>query len=143
MTQLKKFLESGKLGPIVLGVTPNEVMGWLGDAELTSRKSNPLQLKYGSLQLVFWRPRKRTPHQLHEIIISFQPNFEPLPPSLKLDDFLHANGRTEHAFRQYIHSINLPPSSMEDGASGRQLLFLSGVTVLFTRGLLHLSLIHI
>ena len=138
MAQLKKFLESAKLGSLMLGQTPNEVIGWLGDAEQISRKSNPLQLKYGALQLVFWRPEKQRSQQLVDILILFQPNFESMPPSLKLDDFPRsAEGYTEQAFRRYIHLTDLTPANLEEGASSRRLSFLSGVDVFFTNGLLH------
>ena len=72
--KLLEFLKTGSLGPIVLGMNPSEVVEHIGDPDQESQKKNPLTLKYGSLQLVFWRHRSKS--QLRNIALNFLPKFE-------------------------------------------------------------------
>jgi len=118
-------------------MSPTDVIDRLGDASATSRKSNPLQLKYGGLRLVFWKAPRQRVHQLCEIVIALVPDFEPLPNDLRLTDFGLDQPQTERAFRSYMHRVGVLPVHMVDGSSGRKLLFISGVSVLFTKGRLH------
>ena len=139
MTTLKAFLDTGHLGPLILGLAPNDVIAELGDPDDTSKKANPLQLKYGALQLVFWRSQREasSPHQLREIVLSFLPRVEPLPEVVAFSDFNCEKTPTERDFRAYMHDAHSLPVHLVDGESGRQYVYLSGVTVLFTDSLLH------
>ena len=57
MTAWNDFLATGRLGPIVPGETPIEVVrDILGPPEDVSQRKIPLILKYGSLQFTFNRP---------------------------------------------------------------------------------------
>src|SRR4051812_10926933 len=125
MGKLAEFLKTGSLGPVVLGMNPFEVVEHLGEPEQESQKKNPLTLKYGSLQLVFWKHAGQPKSQLREIVLSFLPEFEPLPNPVALDDFQEPP--TETHFRNFMHQYRCMPVHMVESESGRQLIFLSGV----------------
>ncbi len=137
MATLEEFLRAGHLGPVILGMTPTDVMTALGDPQDISRKSNPLQLKYGCVHLSFWKAPSHRVHQLREIAITYQPEFEPFPETLAFTDWNPAGPPTERQFRAVMHEIGYLPVHSLEGLSGRQLIFLSGVTVLFAEEMLH------
>jgi hypothetical protein len=135
MATLAQFLKTGSLGPVVLGMNPIEVVEQIGDPEQESRKKNPLTLKYGSLQLVFWRHGSKS--QLRDITLNFLPEFERLPSLVALKDF-HPRGQpTEGYFRNFIRESRYLPVHLTEHESGRQMVFLSGVVVDFADGLLN------
>jgi hypothetical protein len=109
----------------------------LGDPDETSKKTNPLTLRYGPLQLVFWSRPKQRNQDLREIVMSHQPAAEPLPDTLPLSDWNPRSTPTEAEFRAYLDRINCHPVHVVSGPSGTQLIFISGVVALFTGGSLH------
>jgi hypothetical protein len=135
MATLEEFVRTGHLGPIILGVSPTDVMTVLGEPDDISKKANPLILKYGCVQLTFWKALKERPPQLREIVVTFDP-FEPPPPFLEITDWNPEAPSTEWQFTNFMHRIGYMPVHMVEGSSGRQLLFLSGVTALFVGGML-------
>jgi hypothetical protein len=137
MATLKQFMRTGHLGPVILGMSANDVVIALGEPEGTSRKSSPLVLKYGCVQLSFWRGSNQGVPQLREIVIAYQPVFEPAPESLAFTDWALASPPTEQEFKLYVQQIDYPPTHLVEGPSGKQLLFPSGVAALFTDGMLH------
>ncbi len=103
MATLAQFLKTGSIGPVVLGMDPIDVVEQVGDPEQELRKKNPLTLKYGSLQLVFWKHGPKS--QLRDIALNFLPEFERLPPPVALQDF-HPQGQpTERDFRNFMQEI--------------------------------------
>jgi hypothetical protein len=132
---LAEFLKTGSLGTVALGMNPIEVIERIGDPEQESQKKNPLTLKYGSLQLVFWR--RGSTSQLRDMTLNFLPEFEPLPPSVALKDFRPRDKPTEGYFRNFIHQIGYLPAHLTEHESGRQMVFLSGVVADFAHGLLN------
>jgi hypothetical protein len=134
MGKLAEFLKTGSLGPVVLGMNPFEVVEHLDEPEQESQKKNPLTLKYGSLQLVFWKHGGQPKSQLREIVLSFQPEFEPLPDPVALDDF--QGPATDTHFSEFLRQYRCMPVHMVEGESERQLIFLSGVVALFANGML-------
>ena len=134
MPTLEEFLRTGHLGPVVLGMTPMAVMTAVGDPDDTSLKSNPLQFKYGCAQLTFWKSSKDRQHELREIALIYQLRFHPLPPSLKFTDWNPVRPPTEKRFRKFIDEIHYPPATSVKGPNETQIVFLSGVTALFTNG---------
>jgi len=130
-------MRTGHLGPVILGMSPKDVMDALGEPEGASRKSNPLVLKYGCVQLSFWKAPNQGVPQLREIVITYQPVFEAAPESLAFRDWSLNAPPTEGQFKLFVQQIDYPPAHLVEGASGRQLLFPSGVTALFADGMLH------
>src|SRR3954454_23757961 len=137
MPALEQFLRTGHLGPVALGLSPNDVMIALGDPDGISGKSNPLLLKYGPIQLTFWKASKEKAHQLREIVAMYQPETEAPPDHLKFADWSPERPPTERDFRDFMHRIGYMPVHMVEGLSERQLIFPSGVTALFSDGMLH------
>jgi hypothetical protein len=135
MATLAQFLRTGSLGPIVLGMNPIEVFEHIGDPEEESQKKNPLTLKYGSLQLVFWRHGSKP--QLRDIALNFLPKFERLPSPVALKDFHPRDQPTEEYFRNFIRESGYLPVHLTKHPSGEQMVFLSGVIVDFSDGLLN------
>jgi hypothetical protein len=136
MATLKDFLKTGRLGPVVLGMNPSDVMTALGDADEVSKRSNPLQLKYGCIQFTFWKAPDQKVHKLREIVLAYQP-FVPLPESLILTDWNLSQPPTKMQFKNFYHDIGYLPVHLVEGTSGSQFLFLSGVTALTSNDLLH------
>jgi hypothetical protein len=130
MATLEAFMKSGHLGPLVLGSSPNDVMAVLGEPDGISRKSNPLLLKYGCVQLTFWKPRDGK-HELREITVDFQNVSEPAPSSLEFADWNLTEPPTERRFRNFMRQINYLPFQSPEGATSRELIFASGVTARF------------
>lgn len=142
MATLEEFLRTGHLGPVVLGMTPTDVMTTVGDPQGTSRKSNPLQLKYGSAQLSFWKAPKDKSLHLREIAITYQPDFEPLPATLTFLDWNPPQPPTEQLFKSFIYYIGYLPVHSVDGPNGTEISFLSGVTALCADKMLHSIRLH-
>lgn len=142
MATLEDFLRTGHLGPVILGITPNDVMTALGEPTHTSMKSNPLQLKYGSVQLSFWKTSNRRKHELREIAIIYQPQFESLPHTLEFTDWNPAEPPTQMDFSFFLHTINYLPVHQVQGPHDLKMSFLSGVTALFTDAILHSIRLH-
>lgn len=136
MATLEGFLRNGQLGPISLGMTPSDVMTALGEPHQTSSKSKPLLLKYGPIQLSFWRRPNHKIHQLREIALIYQPFVEPLPIALAFSDWTPSYPPTEPQFTAFLNEIDYSPVQRIDGAGGAQFVFLSGVTALFTEDVL-------
>jgi hypothetical protein len=118
-------------------MSPNDVMIAAGEPEDISRKSNPLLLKYGCVRLSFWKaPNDRAP-QLREIVVSYLPVFETAPEALAFSDWVPTEPPSEREFRLFVQNTNLLPMHSVEGPSGKQIVFPSGVTALFTDNLLH------
>jgi len=139
MASLETFLRTGELGPIRLGMSPSDAMSVLGEAQEQSRKQNPLELKYGSLQLTFWKHGPRS--QLMVIGLYCQPSYKRIPPQVTVADITLSNRKSEKAFRSYLHDIGYLPVHMVVGESGTRLIMPSGVNVQFAEGKLH-SITH-
>jgi hypothetical protein len=137
MPSLEEFLRTGHLGSIILGMGQNDVMTALGEPDDISAKSNPLILRYGCVQLVFWKSRGQQGHQLREIVIGFQPESQSVSGPLAFTDWKPGQPATEQDLTAFTQSIGYVPTHTVAGPSGRQLHFPSGVTVLFSEGLLH------
>jgi len=136
MATLEGFIRTGHLGPVILGMSPTDALTTLGPADDTSRKTNPLLMQYGSVQLVFLRSPNEKVSQLREIVIAFQPKFEPLPEALGIKDWNPAEAPSEQEFRGFIERIDYPPVHAVEGASDKAYTFLSGVTALISDGML-------
>ncbi len=134
MANLARFVQTGSLGPLNLGIDPFSVLTQLGDPEEESQKKNPLVLKYGSLQLVFWKRGSRS--QLTDITLNFLPKYEPLPPPVAIDDFASNDQLTEEEFLDSIRRLDYLPTHLQEREKSQAMTFLSGVVVDFEDGLL-------
>jgi len=138
MAKIQTFLKSGELGPIVLSSSPNDVMAECGSPDETSRKMNPLILRYGEVQLTFLRtPTAKTP-RLHEIQISMKPHSGGVGRSnsstspIFLEDMGLWRGATRSEFMALARKSGCPLV----GEGHSQVQFASGVTASFENGTL-------
>jgi hypothetical protein len=133
---LEKFIKTGSIGPIVLGISPFEAMQLLGEPDQESQKKNPLTIKYGTLQLVFWKHASQGKSLLREIDLAFDGDLKCLPSLIALDDFTPSGPPSEKYFRNFMHEHRCMPVHMVESDSRRQLIFLSGVVATFSDGML-------
>ncbi len=131
MATLEEFMRTGHLGPVILGMQPNDVIAAIGEPDGVSRKSNPLLMMYGCVQLTFWKSAKDAKSELREIAIDFQRCSEPLPTSLHFTDWKSTDSPTEKELRDLVHEIGYLPVHQSEGANGKELVFASGVTARF------------
>ena len=130
MAILEEFLRTGHLGPLNLGISSNDAMSILGEPDDISRKANPLLLRYGRVQLTFWKPRDAKP-ELREMTVDFQHASEPLPPCLEFTDWNSSDPPDEGRFRDFLHQIDYLPLQESQGVTGTELVFASGVIARF------------
>src|SRR5690349_11154714 len=102
MATLEQFLRTGQLGPLALGMTTADVTAVLGEPQQVSRKSNPLLVKYGGLQLTFSRQRADRVFRMNQLGIYFQPEPEPLPASVRPEDIPPGVAPSEREFRAFL-----------------------------------------
>lgn len=116
---LDRFLRTGQLGPLTLGMKPSDAQALLGEPSVQSQKLNPLLLGYGPLELTFVG-KKRQPPQLVQMKLSFSSSTDSLPEAVSVDkwslnanstipDFYHLLNRTgiEPALTYPGHEIHL------------------------------------
>jgi len=129
MAKIETFLKTGELGPLVLGISSSAVMDVCGQPDGVSRKSNPLILQYGRIQLTFTRTQSADGLRLQDILVSTKTDihYAPLCSPLSLEDFPLAEQPTKSAFLKFAHRVGCSPIS-----EGReQIQFASGVTASF------------
>ena len=102
MASLKAFLQTGRLGPLTHGVSPDAVRGVLGEPEATSvrRKRNWLW-KYGCLQVAFHAD------QLVFVGLYFR-RAEPSPAGLRLVGYFPRLGTTVQEFISFLTAEHVP-----------------------------------
>jgi hypothetical protein len=132
MITLEDFLKTGRLGPVVLGLTPFDVESILGEPDHESKKKNPLMLLYRSLQLSFWRLGPETPSSLNQIVIKFQPEPFSLPEAVQPTDWNPASTPTVDEFKTFLQKIRYTPSRWTPGFFNSQQRLPSGVIATFT-----------
>lgn len=138
MAKIETFLKSGELGPVVLSSSPTDVMDECGAPDETSRKMNPLILRYGEIQLTFLRTPVAKAPRLHEIQISMKSNFgrveqiNPPQSPIFLEDIELWRASTRPAFITLAR--NRGCSLIGEGHS--QVQFASGVIASFENGIL-------
>ncbi|MCR6479765.1 hypothetical protein NU688_26655 [Variovorax sp. ZS18.2.2] len=125
METIRKFLQTGALGPVILGASSFALMDVLGDPESISKKSNPLLATYGALSLTFWKSRSDSLQTLREFkldISSRKPNF---PKSLFISDWPF---EVAPSFDWLREISGIFPTEVSTGSVQKVFLFPSGVT---------------
>lgn len=129
MAKIETFLKTGELGPLVLGISSSVVMDVCGQPDNVSRKSNPLILQYGRIQLTFTRTQSADGLRLQDILVTTRTDIDyaPLCSPLSLEDFPITEQPTKSSFLKFAHRIGCSPVS-----EGRhQIQYASGVTASF------------
>jgi hypothetical protein len=140
-TTFARFLKTGQLGSLTLGMDPSSVELQLGTPEQSSRKLNPLVLKYGPLELTFWSP-KAEPPQLAQISLMLSRGLDRLPQSLHFEDWTPNAQTNIEQFKEFVERVHARTDDFLRGEFESEMLFRSGVRALFVSGYLfalHLS----
>jgi hypothetical protein len=134
MAKIETFLKVGELGPLVLGLSSSAVMETCGQPHNISRKSNPLVLQYGRIQLTFVRNHSADGPRLQDVLVSTKPDidFNPLPTPLRLEDFPLREQPAKSLFLNFARTIGCSPVLKGE----HQLHFASGVAAAFDEDLL-------
>jgi hypothetical protein len=136
---LEQFVKSGQLGPLVLGMRPDEVHVVLGEPTERSRKTNPLVLKYGPLELTFWGAKARAPHLVR---LSLEvDDLHALPQQLRPGDWALTRRRSLDDFLAFLNSVGATPLDVLRGADESVVLMPSGARASFVHD--HLSRVAI
>jgi hypothetical protein len=136
MTTLESFIRSGALGPVVVGLPLPDLISALGEPQATSKKANPLWLKYGSVELSLRKAPPASIYKIREINVKFHPVFEQLPEAIALSDWNGDRSPTDTEFRKFLDAIGQKPIIDAEGVPGRQLIFESGVVASIANGML-------
>lgn len=133
-TSFPRFLRTGQLGPLTLGMDPSAVELQLGPPDARSRKHNPLLMKYGPLELTFWSPRSSQPLQLAQVLLTVVPGLRDLPGALCFDDLMPDAVRHINDFNRYLEQIGVWPDEILKGDRESSILLPSGVKASFING---------
>lgn len=134
MATLRELLEKGTLGPIHVGMTPLEVFNIIGEAQESSRKKNPLVLRYGSLELTFLKVRDHQRLELRRLLFGFDNRTWSLPQPIALTDWNPAEPPNPEEFESLARRLGCPPEKSVLAAGRGYFLFPSGVKVSFAEG---------
>jgi hypothetical protein len=126
MAKIEDFLKVGELGPLCLGLDSSTVMRECGQPDHISRKTNPLILQYGRIQLTFLRGASSDTPTLQDVLINTEPETEArrLPKALCLEDFSLLDRPTKSLFLQFARAVGCLPVTVAEN----QIHFASGVT---------------
>jgi hypothetical protein len=132
-TSFARFLRTGQLGPLTLGMDPAAVELQLGQPQARSRKHNPLLLKYGPLELTFWSPRSQPP-QLALIRLLVTPGLRGLPLALRFDDWVVDADMNLEDFIGYVMGSGVRPEEVLKGDLESSVVLPSGLVASFSEG---------
>lgn len=91
MASILEFIKTGKLGPISLGDSKEDVENILGDPDDVSISRKPRILRYSSLQLAFYWDKERKVGLLNSIHMYFDNEKTSFPEVLCLDGWIPDN----------------------------------------------------
>lgn len=141
MPLLREFLESGKLGPIAIGLSPVEVQHILGDPWDVGGTSKDRLWKYGAVQLGFHRDNATRTEALCFIGLYFRSGSLDLPEAIAPEGWFPSRRTTKGDFIRYLeeqgigHSVDrqltIETQSALTTESGTQVTFDSSVDEVF------------
>jgi hypothetical protein len=133
MATLERFLRTGELDFLHLGLKEQEVVARLGPPQDVSdfKRSRPRILKYSGLQLTFHGDANETDRTLILIGLHFADPRDQIPESVRPTDFDATGAATIDDFRAYLARTSL--TATED-AELERFLMPSGVQATFRSG---------
>jgi len=137
MATLSEFLKSGKLGDLRHGMLRDEVVAILGQPHDTSVAQNPLILKYGGLQLTYFKKAGAENRELSPIGLYYGPSWEPIPTAVLPSDFVGNPHTTIAGVRAFLTAAGIDTHSAACGECGSHLILSSGARITFDDGTLH------
>jgi hypothetical protein len=126
MATLEQFLRDGILGPIRPGMSEAEVLARLGPPPDVSITKHPQILKYGGLQLTFFRQEDKQDRVLAHVGLYFGQDGEPLPEPTRPTDFQATSDTMMHDIREFLSRKGLEVSATTDDEATRCQVFASG-----------------
>lgn len=107
MTSIIEFVKTGKLGSISLDVTKNNVEKFLGKPDDVSISRKPTILKYGALQLAFYKESILKDEILNSIHLYFDDDKITFPDALKLEGWIPSQKTDQMEFLELLRSNNV------------------------------------
>ncbi|MBI3410317.1 MAG: hypothetical protein HY040_18415 [Planctomycetes bacterium] len=127
MDTLERFLKTGDLGEIRLGISPEEVRRLLGNPEDISTQKKPLIWKFGPLELSFLKESQRDWRLIH-MSLHVEGNKGSLPARLSWTGWMPDCKTSREAIEGFLAVIALAPIPIDDWdhmnlPSGVQIVF--------------------
>jgi hypothetical protein len=137
MASLDDFLLTGRLGPVSTGQSEHEVVAQLGSPEDSSEGTFPRILKYGALQLAFYKLPNGSELCLVSITVAFHTPEEGLPEALALSGWMPDGNTIFDEFREHISEVGIPVVGGVETGPSQSLVLGAGVRVTFDEGRLY------
>ena len=136
MASLRDFLLKGRLGPVELGMRPEQVEQELGPAEDHSVSTRPVQiLKFGSVEVAFKTVPGTDDQRSIAMGVYFGIPGRDLPPRIDFEDWNATENTTEEDARRFLAQAGIGVHSRVDGEI-RNLILDPGSSMAFDEGLL-------
>jgi hypothetical protein len=130
------FLRSGRLGPITIGASQNEIVSEFGEPMDVLLQKNPQILRYGPIEFGLMREKGTTSAHLKSIAFRFS-CAESLPGRIQFRDHIPSCGDTEEVVRAHLADIGESVFASAGAEDRRYLVTDSGVRMSFVGGRLH------
>jgi hypothetical protein len=136
MSTLESILVDGRLGPIALGSAEDSMRDLLGEPDDVSLKSSPKILRYGNLELAFFRGEMENHPALKSIHVYFD-RPDPLPAQVTLDGWWPSNATSPAEFRRQLETLGIPLNGSVSGDMNQHLVTNTGARITFDDDRLH------
>jgi hypothetical protein len=136
MSTLETLLVHGQLGPIALGLAEDSVRDLLGEPDDVSVKTSPKIVRYGSLELAFFRGEMDRLPTLKSIHVYFD-RPDPLPAQVSMDGWWPSNKTSPDEFRRQFATLGIPLHGLVGGSPDEHLATNTGTRITFVDDRLH------
>ena len=114
MHKLQEFLESGTLGPVVIGLSPVEVQKRLGEPQDVGGTPKHRIWKYGSMQLGFQRNKETRSEAVSFIGLYFRDENLTLPEAVRPEGWFPSQRTMKRVFVRYLEEQGLAYTEDKD-----------------------------
>ncbi len=133
MSSFDKFLRTGQLGQVAVGMTKDDLRALLGDPPDTSVRKHPEIWKYGPVELSFYPASDGLPPSLTSISYHFRHD-EPPEPTVALSGWLPTHETTFDEFRAHLEEMDIPVHGGVAAGPRQHLVIASAVRIAFDEG---------
>ena len=134
MATLERFMRTGELGPVVVGMTRQEVIGLLGAPGGESVSRHPQIVKYGGLQLALLEVEGVPERRVHRIGLYYDPCWEAIPELVRPTDFQPTATTSIDEMRTFLTSSGIQIHSTVESDDAEHLVLENGVRITFDEG---------